>query len=301
MPAIWQQITSVSPRSFTAKRLYSYLTFAHSRQKLGQRPEDSVRLVCIADTHNSQDILPLLPDGDILVHAGDMTETGTLEEADAALAWISVQKHAHKIVVAGNHDTAFTIPQYRETLLKKYPNVTFLQDEVAIITVRGRTLQFYGNAQTSLAGSPAFAYPRISAEDAAEGDKRIWGHVPDDVDVLVTHGPPAFHLDTVNDGPQGCPALLHALWRVRPTLHVFGHIHSGRGIECVQWSGAQAAYERLCAGVGSWFDWFRLTTACVKKAVCGPGEAKSETVLANVASHLEYNDGVLRAATVVEI
>jgi len=52
---------------------------------------------------------------------------------------------------------------------------------------------------------------------------------------MVTHGPPKHHLD----GPQapkiGCECLRQALWNVRPALHVFGHVHQGRGVELVKW------------------------------------------------------------------
>lgn len=301
MPTIWKQFLS-SPKLFTARSLYSFIAIAQSRRKIDEKLQDRVRLVCISDTHNSQDELPPLPEGDILLHAGDMSEAGTYEEVDAALAWISAQKHPHKIVIAGNHDAAFVDSENREKLLNKYPNVTFLQDEVAIITVRDRLLHFYGNAQTPLAVSSAFAYPRISGVDAIDGAKRIWGNVPPVVDVLITHGPPAYHLDEAWNKPQGCPALLEVLWHVRPTLHVFGHIHSGRGVECLRWSEAQAAYERVRAGLGSFVDLLCIALACMKTAIFGPGKASApETVLANVASHLEMNDGILRAATVLDI
>jgi hypothetical protein len=61
--------------------------------------------------------------------------------------------------------------------------------------------------------------------------------------------PPLAHLDADR---YGCYALLSALWRVRPKLHVFGHIHAGRGVEPIEWDRAQMAYENICAGRTGW-------------------------------------------------
>lgn len=60
-------------------------------------------------------------------------------------------------------------------------------------------------------------------------------------DILITHGPPKNHLDL----GLGCPHLLREVWRVKPRLHVFGHIHWGAGTEPVYFDECQAAYERL--------------------------------------------------------
>ena len=62
----------------------------------------SIHVVCISDTHNRQDQIPPLPSDTILVHAGDLTDNGTLEELKLALEWLSNQPHPHKIFIAGN-------------------------------------------------------------------------------------------------------------------------------------------------------------------------------------------------------
>jgi hypothetical protein len=62
--------------------------------------------------------------------------------------------------------------------------------------------------------------------------------IPEDthVDIIMTHGPAWKHLDRCESGDfAGCPQLLQALERVRPQLHVFGHIHEGWGAERVTW------------------------------------------------------------------
>jgi Icc-related predicted phosphoesterase len=61
--------------------------------------------------------------------------------------------------------------------------------------------------------------------------KRTWANISDATDILITHSPPFGILDSesVADGHQGCLPLMEAVLRVRPRLHVFGHIHGGYG------------------------------------------------------------------------
>jgi len=58
------------------------------------------------------------------------------------------------------------------------------------------------------------------------------------VDIMLTHGPPHGILDRVHYGNEnaGCENLLRAATRVRPRLHVFGHIHEGYGAERLNWA-----------------------------------------------------------------
>ena len=62
-----------------------------------------MKIVCIADTHNRQDDL-IIPDGDIIIHAGDLTEGGTKREVSQFISWFSSLPHTHKVFIAGNHD-----------------------------------------------------------------------------------------------------------------------------------------------------------------------------------------------------
>lgn len=61
--------------------------------------------------------------------------------------------------------------------------------------------------------------------------------VPEDTDILITHGPPETLHDAIalEGGRVGCPWLRKALERVRPRLHVFGHVHEGFGATRVEW------------------------------------------------------------------
>ena len=72
-----------------------------------------VRIICISDTHGQHAGLRL-PDGDILIHAGDfMTYGNAPREIIDFNTWLGRQPHAHKIVMAGNHDRLFESPPYQ--------------------------------------------------------------------------------------------------------------------------------------------------------------------------------------------
>jgi predicted phosphodiesterase len=176
-----------------------------------------VRLVCLSDTHNLHDRLSV-PDGDVLVHAGDFSARGAEREVAAFGAFLARLPHRHKVVVAGNHDFLFqTKPARARELLG---DVIYLEDAAA----RVGELTLWGSPWQPWFHDWAFNLPR----GRALAEK--WALVPDGVDVLVTHGPPHGLLDLTAHGERvGCEDLTRALDRIRPRLHVFGHIHEAYG------------------------------------------------------------------------
>lgn len=240
-PNIWQQFIA-RPCVFLARKLYTW------HQAIPAKPlTNPVSIVCISDTHNSQ---PKLPDGDILIHAGDLTQSGSFKELQATLTWLRAQPHPTKIVVAGNHDLLLDAGRddpAKQTASERaslnWGDIIYLEnEETTVVTANGRHLRIYGSPFSARHGNWAFQYPRT---------QDVWTEsVPDGIDVLITHGPPRAHLDLLD---LGCVHLLRSLWRVRPRLHVFGHVHEGAGIEWLLFDGLQDAYERtVVAGGGMW-------------------------------------------------
>lgn len=178
------------------------------------------RIVFIADTHLKHDFV--IPDGDILVHAGDLTGGGTIHnnEVDQALQWLAGLPHAHKCFIAGNHDFFFeTHPQLVKEIIPE--SVHYLQDSGCEI----EGLKFWGAPWT-----PAFcdwAFNLYEPEELAEK----WALIPEDTDILITHGPPFKILDKTLDHYDrlgqhvGCQELLKRVREVKPKIHCFGHIH----------------------------------------------------------------------------
>ena len=180
-----------------------------------------MRLVLISDTHGLHDRIPQLPQGDILVHAGDFMNAGyDLRELVSFNRWLGGQPFAHRVVCGGNHDRLFeNAPRQARSLLS---NGIYLEDSGG--TIAG--LSFWGSPYTPEFLHWAFMYPRGKEANVH------WDHIPNALDVLVTHGPPHGILDqTTSDGPHlGCEELLQAVRQKGPKVHVFGHIHGGAGI-----------------------------------------------------------------------
>jgi len=180
-----------------------------------------MRFVVISDTHCEHEHLAV-PAGDVLVHAGDVASRGDQSELERFLSWFAQLPHAHKLLVAGNHDRF--AEQKPEQFLELVPKgVTYLRDSG--VTIEG--IRFWGSPMT-----PRFYHWAFMADIGPELSA-YWQLIPDATDILITHGPPRGIMDTVmHDGHlthTGCPDLLAAVWRCQPAYHLFGHIHEGYG------------------------------------------------------------------------
>lgn len=181
-PSTWQLFIR-DPAVYLAKLLYSW------RPIIPITPVTPVSVVCMLDTHNGQ---PIVPPSEILIHAGDLTQSGTLQELQTALDWINSLPHAHKIVIAGNHDLLLDQTfQPRESAAREsivWGNIIYLNNKTTTITTaNGRRLKVYGSPQSKRHGNWAFQYPHT---------QDVWrGQIPTDVDILITHTPPKTHLD----------------------------------------------------------------------------------------------------------
>jgi Icc-related predicted phosphoesterase len=189
-----------------------------SRVKHAPGPSRSVLLVLVSDTHELHREIEV-PDGDILLHAGDFT---MFSKSKAAItdfnAWLGELPHAKKIAVPGNHEYFLEADPSARSLLS---NATLLINEGAEI----KGLRIWGSPVTPSCGG---AFGLSLAEDR----RHLYAKIPEDTDVLVTHGPPLGMLDSPpgTEFHGGCRELLEAVVRVKPKLHVFGHVHGAHGI-----------------------------------------------------------------------
>lgn len=186
--------------------------------------------------------IPDIPKGDILIHAGDLTFRGQLSEIGKNLTWLTKCKKnfSQIIVIPGNHDLSLEpdFLRYKEEF--ENAGITLLNDSGVCID----GINFWGSPITPFFNN--WAFNRSRGKDI----KHHWDLIPDNTNVLVTHGPPFGILDTVLQGKNiigygeyyqpiyskgkenvGCSDLLAAINRVKPSLHVFGHIHGGYGIK----------------------------------------------------------------------
>ena len=228
--ASWSEQFLKSPLKTLANTIYQL------RHPLRQQNGSAIRIVCISDTHNSQ---PKIPTGDVLIHAGDLTQSGSIKEIQVQLDWLKSQPHHHKVFIAGNHDKAFESDEQDQL---DWTGMVYLQDSSAKVEFpNGRALSLYGSPWTRKHGNWAFQYP---------ANEDFWySRVPLETDILITHMSPRFHLDIDGWGDEG---LLKELWRTRPALHVFGHFHAGYGSDLLTYDSFESSYAGVRRGTEGW-------------------------------------------------
>jgi Icc-related predicted phosphoesterase len=183
------------------------------------------KIVMISDTHGLHNQITV-PDGDLLIHAGDMSMGGTIQQIEEFANWFGRLPHRRKIIIAGNHDFLFEKkPSIAETIIRS-TNAVYLNDTG--YTFEG--LKFWGSPV-----QPWFCNWAFNRQRGAE-IKKHWDLIPNDTDVLITHGPPRGIGDQAepekNSKCLGCDDLFDTVEsnRLDLKLHVFGHIHGGSGI-----------------------------------------------------------------------
>lgn len=182
-----------------------------------------MRIVCISDTHGGgygDGTRVKIPEGDVLVHAGDLTSVGKLPQVTAELNWIASLDFKHKLVIAGNHD--FLFAKDRNLARSIIPEgVTYLEDS----GIKIGDISFWGSPW-----QPWFHDWAFNLQRGIEIAKK-WALIPKDTNVLITHGPPYGILDLLPDGEHvGCVDLLERIREIKPRLSVFGHIHHSYGM-----------------------------------------------------------------------
>ena len=188
-----------------------------------------MRAVLISDTHNFEAEV-VLPTGDLLIHAGDFTNMGSLPELTRFAKWLDKVTPFYPLgvcCIAGNHDMAldpYKNPDYyllAQALLTSIPNVHYLNDSEVVINFEDKDWHIWGSPVT-----PAFCnwgFNRNRGRDI----KKHWDLIPNNVNILITHGPPKGY----RDSGLGCKDLLNAIEeKSELRLHVFGHFHNPYGV-----------------------------------------------------------------------
>lgn len=235
-----------SPLKAIVVRLYFIILWLRGNPVRPPRNRPPIRVVCLSDTH--EEIVSKVPDGDLLIHAGDMTNSGTAADIQKQLDWLASLPHKHKVIVCGNHDSWFDIRSRREedTLAHRVVDTKgmhYLENESITLNFDGgRKLNIYGAPSLPKCGdaSNAFQY---------EIQDHPWTNsIPIDTDILVTHTPPVglprFHphdplttdteipprpgnrlpgaargdLESEAEGPR----LWSRAFRTRPGIHLLG-------------------------------------------------------------------------------
>ena len=182
-----------------------------------------MKIICISDTHGLHNQLRnVIPDGDMIIHSGDFCDRGDFFECAQFFSWFSFLPHKYKLVIAGNHDIWMEKASRSEINAIIPPGIHYLQDEG--VTIEG--LNFWGSPV-----QPEFFNWAFNKKRGQEIQQH-WDLIPKDTDVLISHGPPMFILDKTIAGTHvGCANLFTTVYNLKLKLHIFGHIHNGRGIK----------------------------------------------------------------------
>jgi Icc-related predicted phosphoesterase len=171
-------------------------------------------ITIIGDTHGCHRQLNLTP-GEMLIHTGDITAYGLEHEVLDFLDWLKAQPFKYKIFIGGNHD--LYLEKNKELLKTLIPDgIIYLENS----SVEIGNINIYGTPASLYQGGMAFNH--YSGSDIGKD----WDDIPNETDILITHMPPRGILDN----KAGCPQLLETVDRIRPKLHLFGHIHEGYGL-----------------------------------------------------------------------
>jgi Icc-related predicted phosphoesterase len=181
---------------------------------------------CISDLHGSH---PKLEGGDLLIVAGDLTARDEPDQHFRFWLWAANQQYKQVVVIAGNHDG----------YLQENPNAILVGAHLSYLC--DQYIEFQGLKIWGAPWTPPFFNWHFMLPP--EEIKLKWDMIPEDTDILVTHGPSYGILDNPYKIPSskhdrcGCPHLREAVERVKPRLHVFGHIHGSYGTTYLKHQG----------------------------------------------------------------
>lgn len=205
------------------------------------------KIIAISDTHTLHHKVDL-PDGDILIHAGDFTSFGRRQEVHDFFEWLTnnVHKYTYGIAfIAGNHDRSFdsqymrhyeywdlfkeheelSKPSWVQQHIKELPsNIHYLENE----SVNLGGLNIWGSPYSPWFYGDTWAFNKHRGKDIS----KVWKTIPNNTDIIVTHSPVAHILDQTfyTEEFVGCADLRTIVKQIQPKLHVSGHIHESYGI-----------------------------------------------------------------------
>lgn len=193
---------------------------------------NKLKLCFISDTHTQHDQVNI-PDCDILIHTGDATYLGKQHEVESFSQWFRQLPIKHKVYVPGNHDRSFEWePEdaknwlgFEKSFKDNYGSCYLLNQEM--IEIEG--LKIYGDPRQPRFGNPIKNW--AFNVDRGEPLREVWELIPEDADVVATHGPAFGILDWAYYSSEnaGCRDLMERLYQVQPLIHACGHIHESFG------------------------------------------------------------------------
>ncbi|RGP64829.1 ser thr phosphatase family [Fusarium sporotrichioides] len=214
------------------------------------------RFLVISDTHSQEfpDDRKPLHKVDVAIHCGDLTETSKLHEFDSSIRLLKDINASLKLVIPGNHDFTLDTPTFKRAIAeipppdlklveKEYGRFGEAKSLMKSCTHEGIVYLTEGVHHFDLdngAHLAVYASPYTPSDDCWGFQFDPWiGHereINDQVDVIMTHGPPKGILDINFRGEHiGCPELFKLVAQAKPLMHCFGHAHRSWGAELIKW------------------------------------------------------------------
>ena len=178
-----------------------------------------MKIAAFSDSHWKLDKL-VVPDADVVVCAGDWSvSNGSMSDLLKFGLFVKNLKAKHKLIIAGNHDwIAEQSPDMTKQVIEEAGG-TYLCDSGVTID----NINFWGSPWSPEFMRWAFMKPDYELS-------RVYGKIPNNTDVLITHSPPYGTLDRLPDYQNvGSQALEERIKSLKPAVHIFGHIHCGYG------------------------------------------------------------------------
>lgn len=202
-----------------------------------------MKIAMISDVHGKWNKIQI-PECDLLISAGDYSFKGEKHMVEDFHKWLNKQEAGYVISVQGNHElwVEQNFEQAKDIAEKACPGVHFIGDGQAVniegFNIYGSAITpwFYNWAWNRTRGDVTGTHYFSGKVKSALPIKQEWDKIPDNTNILVTHGPPKGILDMVtfvDDTPKervGCDDLMNRILQLPELkLHVFGHIHCGAG------------------------------------------------------------------------
>lgn len=180
-----------------------------------------MKICAISDTHEHKIMIPKC---DVLAIAGDISSWGTIPWfVENFIPYLKEQKFKQCILVFGNHDDVIYRDSDWKYVMKKY-----LPSNIKVLT----------NQSFTYKGFKFYGIPQVTPFDDFD-EKLVFSKIPYGTDILITHTPPYGINDCVkgDNYPLGSVSLLSRIIQVKPKIHIFGHVHTGKKYR--EWNGTK--------------------------------------------------------------
>ncbi|QPC68953.1 hypothetical protein HYE67_011184 [Fusarium culmorum] len=214
------------------------------------------RFLVISDTHSQEfpDDRRPLHKVDVAIHCGDLTETSKLHEFESAIRLLKDINAPLKLVIPGNHDFTLDTPTFKRAITEiPPPDINLVEKEYGRFGEARRLMESFTHESIVYltegvhhfdldngAHLVVYASPYTPSDDCWGFQFDPWmGHereINEQVDIIITHGPPKGILDINSRGKHiGCPELFDFVAETKPLMHCFGHAHRSWGAELIKW------------------------------------------------------------------